>query len=98
MKLYKDKQGRKLYPVCGWEKNQHKIYNAHDRAMNRLYDEDYSEDAQKEVTRVERALEAFDRYVIQGIVYATYEESCLIKDIVGAYDIRHDMMGNWRTV
>ena len=26
-KIYRDKvTGKKLYPVCGWEENQHKIY------------------------------------------------------------------------
>ena len=39
--------------------------------------------------RNKKALEAFDRYVINGLVYATYEESCLIKDYVAAYNARH---------
>lgn len=80
MKLYRNKQGKKLYPICSWEENQHKLYNAHDRIMNSIYE------AQE---RVEKALEAFDRYVINGLVYATYEESCLIKDYVAAYNARH---------
>lgn len=38
-KIYRDKAtGKKLYPVCKWEDNQHKIYNAHDRIMNRIYE------------------------------------------------------------
>lgn len=37
-KLYRNKQGKKLYPVCSWEENQHKLYNAHDRIMNSIYD------------------------------------------------------------
>ena len=38
-KIYRDKiTGKKLYPVCGWEENQHKIYNAHDRIMIRIYE------------------------------------------------------------
>lgn len=43
----------------------------------------------EEQERIEKAMDAFERYVIQGIVYATYEESCLIKDYVAAYDARH---------
>ena len=38
MKLYRNKQGKKLYPVCSWEENQHKLYNAHDRIMNSIYE------------------------------------------------------------
>ena len=38
MKTYKDKNGNKLYPVCSWEKNQHKLYNALDKANIRMYD------------------------------------------------------------
>ncbi len=96
-KLYKDREGRKLYPVCGFEKNQHKLYNAHDRAMNRIYDGDDSEEAFADLERVERALEAFNRHIIGSTVYATYEESNLIKDYVVAYDVRHDLSGDWRS-
>lgn len=48
------KDGTKLYPCCGFEENQHKLYNAYDVAICALYD-----------------------------VYK------IIKDIVGAYDLRH---------
>ncbi len=96
-KLYKDGEGRKLYPVCSFEHNQHKLYNAHDRAMNRLYDGDDSEEAIAELERVERALSAFNSHVYGPTVYATYEESKLIKDIVAAYDVRHDLSGDWRS-
>lgn len=85
-KLYRDKEGNKLYPVCSWEANQHKLYNAHDRIMVAYYegDADY-----EEVERVEDAMAAFDRYVINGLVYATWEEGQLIKDYVWAYNARH---------
>lgn len=91
MKLYRNKQGKKLYPVCSWEENQHKLYNAHDRIMNSIDEaiEAGLEPPYEEQERIERAMEAFDRYVIQGIVYATYEEGCLIKDYVRAYNARH---------
>lgn len=91
MKLYRNKQGKKLYPVCSWEENQHKLYNAHDRIMIKIYEarEVGLEPPYEEQERIEKALEAFDSHVIQGIVYATYEDSCLIKDYVAAYDARH---------
>ena len=88
-KLYRNKAGEKLYPVCSWERNQHKLYNAHDRAMIACYDTDWSEEADKERERVEQAIFAFDSCVINGLVYATYKDSLVIKDIIWAYDARH---------
>lgn len=83
--VYKNKAGEKLYPVCSFEENQHKLYNAHDRIMNAIYDgkADY-----EDLYRIEKALDAFNGYVINGIVYATYKDSVLIKDYVWAYNAR----------
>ena len=93
VKLYKNKQGKKLYPVCKWEDNQHKLYNAHDRIMNSIYDaEERGEDVEplyKALEKLERAMEAFESHVIRGLVYATYEDSLLIKDYIWAYNARH---------
>ena len=88
-KLYRNKEGQKLYPVCSWEKNQHKLYNAYDRALIWCYDTDWSEEAMNERDRVEEALAAFDSCVINGLVYATYQMGQIIKDIIWAYDARH---------
>lgn len=86
MKLYKDKKtGKKLYPVCNWENNQHKLYNAHDRIMNAIYDGEADYD---QLERIEKAMSAFDGCVINGMVYATYEDSILIKDYIWAYNAR----------
>lgn len=86
MKLYKDKKtGKKLYPVCNWENNQHKLYNAHDRIMNAIYDGEADYD---QLERIEKAMSAFDSCVINGMVYATYEDSILIKDYIWAYNAR----------
>lgn len=91
MKLYRDQEGKKLYPVCGWEENQHKLYNAHDRILNRICEmqEAGQEPPYEEQEKVERAMQAFDSHVINGLVYATYEDACIIKDYVWAYDARH---------
>ena len=86
MKIYKDKKtGKKLYPVCNWENNQHKLYNAHDRIMNAIYDGEADYD---QLERIEKAMSAFDSCVINGMVYATYEDSILIKDYIWAYNAR----------
>lgn len=91
MKLFRDKNGRKLYPVCRWEPNQHKIYNAYDKAMIRR-DEENTDAAFEWAETVEKALAAFDRHIIDGFVYATYEESQVIKDLIITYDVRTDQL------
>lgn len=90
MKLLVNKEGKKMYPVCSWEANQHKLYNAIDRIQLALYDatdEEYDKLAEA-LERVEHALDVFNRTVVQGIVYATYEDSLIIKDIIWAYNAR----------
>ena len=79
----------KLYPICNWEANQHKIYNAYDRAMNWCYDSDWSDEAQDNLKRVQKMMEVIDGIIINGIVYGTWEEYKLIKDCICAYDVRH---------
>lgn len=98
-KLYRDKDtGEKLYPVCSWEKNQHKPYNALDRAHNRVSDlyEDRSDTAddidkaEEWVDEVNRLIWIFDSHVASnGLVYATYKDGQKIKDIIYGYDARH---------
>ena len=94
--IYRNKEGKKLYPVCSWEENQHKLYNAYDRIMihqqdafeNGCSDKEWDE-IEKSVERIERALGAFDAHVIKGLVYATWEDGQIIKDYVWAYNARH---------
>lgn len=91
MKLYKTNDGKKLYPVCKWEDNQHKLYNVHDRIINAIYEarENRELEPYDQLERIEKAINAFERYVINGIVYATYQDSLIIKDYIFAYDLRH---------
>lgn len=84
--LPRNKDGKKLYPVCSWEKNQHKLYNAHDRIMN-AYTEGKIE--YEYVEKIEKAMNIFDSCVINGIVYATWEDRNLMIDYISAYDARH---------
>lgn len=108
MKVYRDKAtGKKLYPVCSWEKNQHKLYNAIDRAHNRVSDlyEDKTasmediDKAEEWVQEVERLTSIFDSHVASnGIVYALWEDGQKIKDIIYGYDCRHDQIEAERRV
>lgn len=85
----RDKQGRKLYPVCRWERNQHKIYNAYDRAYVRMIEDSYSQESVAELDRASRAMELIDSNIYDGIVYATWEDGLILKSYIGSYNARH---------
>ncbi|MCR5837157.1 MAG: hypothetical protein K6G88_11675 [Lachnospiraceae bacterium] len=91
--IYKDrKTGEKLYPVCSFNDNQHKLYNVYDMVMGDLYenkDPDMEDELYEKRERIENALEVFGANVIDGIVYATYKDSVIIKDYIAAYNLRH---------
>lgn len=88
MKIYRDKNGKKLYPVCKWENNQHKLYNAWDKANIEMEDSDYSEKACDLVDEIERLIGVFNDVVVDGMVYANYEDGCKIKNLVYGYNLR----------
>ena len=93
--LPRNSKGQKMYPVCSWEKNQHKIYNAHERAWNRRHKafesgtQEEIEEAQKAYDYAMIAYDAFDACVRGGIVYATWSDGQVIKDLIAGYDFRH---------
>lgn len=79
---YKNAMGETLYPVCAMNGNQHIMYLAHNHisidAMEGIVE-------YRELDRVERAMEAFMENVINGVVYATYRDSLLIKSYLNKY-------------
>lgn len=71
----------KLYPVCNWERNQHKMYiRSHEEQTQEAWDLFYES---------ERLLEAFNSNDRNGVAYVTYPDYCKIKDIIGYYDWTH---------
>lgn len=84
LKTYKNSKGEKLYPVCSWQRNQHKVYNLYTIAKNHFYDGGSYEDVEK----ASHVCDVFDTYVINGIVYATYKDSILIKKCISLYDYK----------
>ena len=96
--ILRNNAGEKLYPVCSWEKNQHKIYNALTRAQNREYDyctgnlELTKEEANKlfeEVELLNYLCGVIDHRHYKGIVYATWKDREKLREYIMAYDIRH---------
>ena len=88
----------KLYPVGRWEKYQHVFYNAHDRAMNAMYDAEESGNAEQLSKAIEwneivnDLLDKFDCGFqdTNGMVYMEYKDYKVAKDIIGGYAWRHN--------
>lgn len=89
-KVYIDNEtGKKLYPVGGFQRSQHKIFNAHDRAFNWAYETEWKDEkALANLERVEKAME-WVHCIIDGLIYAPYDVYLIMKDIIAAYDARH---------
>ena len=87
--LLRNDKGEKLYPICSWEKNQHKIYNAYERDRNRCEEENWSDESVANLEYFEIAYDSFNANVSGGIVYATWREGNVIKDLCAGYDFRH---------
>ena len=87
----------KLYPVGNWYKYQHVLYNAHDRAMNAMYDAEESGNAEqlsKAIDWNEIVNDLLDKFDCgprdnNGIVYMEYKDYKVAKDIIGGYAYRH---------
>lgn len=89
MKLYRTKDtNEKLYPVCNWENNQHKIGYWYTKARND-YDMELNDETEARYNDACEMMEAFDHYVINGIVYAPYQMYKRLKEAIICYDVRH---------
>lgn len=92
MELVLDKKtGKKMYPIGSWSKYSHIFYNYNDRCYNSMYDNNHSEESIEQFEEAERLLNVFETNPrIRGIVYVLYEDYKLMKDIIGAYAVRHN--------
>ena len=83
--------GEKCYPCCSWEQNQHKIYNAHDKAYIALMESDMDKDyeeyerAYEWLNKVEELLTMFDNHIVGNWVYLPYKQYKLAKEIIARY-------------
>ena len=88
----------KLYPVGNWYKYQHVFYNAHDRAMNAIYDAEESgntEQLSKAIEWNEIVNDLLDKFDCgfqdaNCMVYMEYKDYKVAKDIIGGYAWRHN--------
>lgn len=96
-KNLKGANGEKLYAVCNWMQNQHKVYNANDRIRNEISDleKENSPDKRKAARiyrrydEIELAMEWIDNVAPDGLTYAPYNAYRIIKDIIAAYNARY---------
>ena len=83
--------GVKFYPVCSFEKNQHKIHYWYNKALLACYDSDWQDEkAVDEREEAEKMLGYFDFYTGRdGLVYAPYKDGQRIKEMIVCYDLCH---------
>lgn len=91
-KVLRLKDGTKLYPVCGFQRSQHKLYYWYNKAcLNAFYcDSDY--------TPTEKDYEEFEFWnnvmeyancVHDGLIYMPWEYYNRVKEAIVVYDLRH---------
>lgn len=86
--------GRKLYKLASWHKNQHKFDYWYTKSLNERDDARESgvgiEEAEAKVEKIMKFYTIFDSYVDRsGIAYAPYPEYNEMKEMIVAYDLRH---------
>ena len=85
--LPRNKDGQKLYPVCNWERNQHKLYDIRNIAKMTA-EETNNETDHEELERIDKLIASFNECVVDGTSYMTWEDGLAVKDILTAYSVR----------
>lgn len=98
MVLLDKNTGRKLYPICKFEQNQHKLANAIVRAENDHFDAfmddgtDFSvvKKLDEKLTHLRDMMDLFNNGVhSDGVVYMPYPEADDVKRVLADYDATH---------
>ena len=100
--MIKTINGVTYYPFSG-AKNQHKLYNAYDRAILLMDDMNdgeipYNEAEYDKASDLVEKLDKLLPKISGGICYLNGKDVALAKELSMVYDIRGDMNGNWRNV
>ena len=76
MKILLNENNEKLFPICIWANNVDLIYDIVDGTIKKFINRDRTWDDVKEAFDL---LHVFNKHVIGGIVYATWEDGSLLK-------------------
>lgn len=89
-KVIKDKNGTKLYPVCGFQRSQHKIYYWYDKAWLRVHDDERipTDKDYEELNFWEEAIN-YATCIYDGLIYMPYKFYNRVKEAIVCYDLRH---------
>lgn len=83
------KDGTKLYPVCGFQRSQHKLYYWYNKAYLRFFDDnDHSEEAEEMLEFWEGVME-YATCVKDGLIYMPWKYHNRVKEAIVAYDLNH---------
>lgn len=92
--LPRNSKGQKMYPVCNWNANAHKIDFWLTKAKIRRYDDPDDPAAWDEVEKYQRMMDIVqgwheDGRRIGNLVYATWKDAEAIKEAIVCYDLCH---------
>ena len=90
------KNGVRLYPVCGFQRSQHKLYYWETKAQLRVYEIEESEnvtdeefdEAYEELEFWQDVLE-YANCVYNGLIYMPYKYYNRVKEAITMYDLLH---------
>ena len=89
-RIIKDSKGQKLYPVCGFQKSQHKLYYWRNKAWLKVFDNDNAtEKDYEELDFWDDVMNYATSEIYDGLIYIPYKYYNRVKEAIVAYDFRH---------
>lgn len=88
-KVYRTREGVKLYPVCGFQNGQHKILYWENKAWLRCHDSENPSQADWDELQFWEDVLEYSNCVHDGLIYMPYKYYQHVKEAIVMYDLRH---------
>ena len=82
-------KGVKLYPVCGFQKSQHKLYYWENYYYLKAHDDNATDKDLEQWILWQEICEYATCCVYDGLIYVPYKFYNIVKEAIVMYDIRH---------
>lgn len=88
--VLKNSKGEKLYPVCGFQRSQHKLYYWETKAWLKCHDDEYTatEKDWEELEFWQEVLE-YATCIYDGLIYMPWKYYNRVKEAIAVYDMNH---------
>ena len=87
-KIIRNANGEKLYPVCGFQKSQHKLFYWENKAFLKAHEDGTSEKDYDEWMFWQDVCE-YAHCIHDGLIYMPYRFYNRVKEAIVAYDLHH---------